>query len=179
MTKKKFSLFKIAIALMLISILSMASLLIFVKPHQPKPVKRINYENDTLGSEPKPVFRKDGELTFRTRKGQEITKIEVEVADDEVERMRGLMYRDSMAEKQGMLFLFEREEPMSFWMKNTHIPLDIIYVDAEKRIVHIATHTKPYSEEQIPSPAPAQFVVEVNAGFTQSHSIQVGDLIQF
>jgi uncharacterized protein len=179
MKKKKISLFNIALSLLLVSILGMGALLIFVKPSNHKPLRRNDIQDTLTAGKPSPVFRKDGELTFRTQKGKDIIKIDVEVADDEAERTQGLMYRDSMAENTGMIFLFPIEEPMSFWMKNTHIPLDIIYINSEKKIVHIAENTKPYSLDQIPSGSPALFVVEVNAGFTKRHGIKVGDTILY
>jgi uncharacterized membrane protein (UPF0127 family) len=89
------------------------------------------------------------------------------------------MYRDSMAENVGMLFLMGIEELQAFWMKNTILPLDIMFVDSERRIVSIHRNCKPYSLDQIPSGKPAIFVVEVNAGYTEKYGIKVGDLISF
>ena len=179
MKKRRITLFHVALSLILVIILVMAGLLVFMKPGHRKPVKKI-FPADTVTAEPKTVFRNDGQLTFRKgATGQDIATIDVEIADDEPERVQGLMYRDSMAENQGMLFLFPREEPMAFWMKNTRISLDIIYLDSERKIVDIVEDTKPFSLEQLPSKAPAQFVVEVNAGFTVKHGIKVGDYINF
>jgi uncharacterized protein len=179
MTKKKLSLFNIALGLIILMIVTMVSLLLFVKPSH-KPVKRINIDTDTAISEPKPVFRKDGELTFKDNKHESsLAKIDIEIADEEAERMQGLMYRDSMPEMSGMLFTFTVEEPLNFWMKNTRISLDIIYISAEHKIVSIARNTKPYSLDQIPSNKPALYVVEVNAGFTKRHRIKEGDLVIF
>ena len=89
------------------------------------------------------------------------------------------MYRDTMAENNGMLFLMETEEPQTFWMKNTIISLDIIYVDSNKRIVSISRNCKPYSLDQIPSAKPALYVVEVIAGYTAKYGIKTGDMISF
>lgn len=160
-------------------ILLMASLLLFVKPSH-KSVRRTAIISDTLSEEPKPVFRKDGELTFMDSKNEHsLAKIDVEIADEQAERLQGLMYRDSMPEKAGMLFLFEIEEPLNFWMKNTRISLDILYINSERRVVSIARNTKPYSLEQIPSYKPTLYVVEVNAGFADRHGIREGDLVVF
>jgi uncharacterized membrane protein (UPF0127 family) len=127
-----------------------------------------------------PVFRKDGELKFVDSKTYgEIVRIDVEVADDENERMQGLMYRESLPEFAGMLFLMGVEEPQSFWMKNTKVPLDIIYVNSDNVIVTICRNTRPYSLDQVLSEKPALYVVEVNAGFAAKHGIKTGDKIIF
>ncbi|WNJ19227.1 DUF192 domain-containing protein [Pontibacter sp. G13] len=127
-----------------------------------------------------PPFVQEGELTFFDHETEApVGKIAIEIADNEQETTQGLMYRKFMEEDQGMLFLFDSMEPRSFWMKNTHISLDIIYVDEYYRIVSIAKQTTPYSEISIPSEAPAQYVVEVNAGYCDRHGIQKGDRVQF
>jgi hypothetical protein len=125
-----------------------------------------------------PVFQKEGEVTF-WKGAKEVVKIDVEIAATEFERAQGLMYRPSMPDSVGMLFIFEWEAPQAFWMKNTIIPLDIIYVDQQKKIVSIAKNAKPYSEESLPSEGNAQYVVEVVAGFTDKYGILVGDRITF
>ena len=103
--------------------------------------------------------------------------VRVEVADDREEQMRGLMYRTDLAADAGMLFLFDQEQPRSFWMKNTPLPLDIIYIAKDGRIVSIAEHTTPFSTAAIPSGAPAQNVLEVNAGYAQRNGVRVGDRV--
>lgn len=108
-----------------------------------------------------------------------IKMIGIEVASDEYERERGLMYRRSMADSLGMLFVFNEEEPQSFWMKNTSISLDIIYVNKEYQIVTIQKYTQPYSYLSIPSYKPAMYVVETNAGFYDRYKIEIGDRIYY
>jgi len=127
---------------------------------------------------PTPVFNKEGEVTFM-KKGQPFKKIEVEIAENEAERNKGLMFRSYLPDSVGMLFIFEQPDEHSFWMKNTSIPLDIIYVGPDKKIVSIAENTQPYSEESIPPYGLVQYVVEVNAGFTKQNNIQSGDAISF
>ncbi len=83
-----------------------------------------------------------------------------------------------MARDAGMLFIFPDEAPRSFWMKNTPLPLDIVFIGADRRIVSIAAGTKPYSTERIPSGAPAMFVLEVNAGFCERHGIEAGQSVR-
>lgn len=127
-----------------------------------------------------PEFKKEGELTFLDAKQEtEIITIDIEIADNEQERMQGLMYRESMPDSAGMLFIFPYEQPRSFWMKNTKISLDILYVDSNGKIVSIHKNTTPFSEKTLPSFQAARYVVEVNAGFTEKHDIAFGDYIKF
>lgn len=106
-------------------------------------------------------------------------RVNVELADTAEKRQLGLMYRRELPELQGMLFLFPREAPLSFWMKNTPLPLDIIFINASHTIVRIAQHTTPFSEQPLPSGSPTQFVLEVNGGFCQRHGVAVGDRVEF
>ena len=104
-------------------------------------------------------------------------KVGVELALTRDEQSRGLMWRESMAEDRGMLFVFGDSRPRSFWMKNTPLPLDIVYID-EGRIVSIAQSTTPYSTRSIPSGAPARYVLEVNGGFCKRHGIAPGARVE-
>jgi len=105
----------------------------------------------------------------------------VELADDDAERARGLMYRDQMAADAGMLFLFERQEAQAFWMKNTRIPLDILYFDEQWKMVGWSLNTPPCSLgdrcPSYPSQAPARYVLELNAGTAERIGAQLGDLL--
>ena len=134
--------------------------------------KEVKSENDSVIK-----FEKDGELTFTTKSGDYITQIDIEIADTNPKRMQGLMFRESMKENRGMLFIFPTEEFQSFWMKNTVIPLDMIFVNAKREIVNIHKNTTPYSEQTYPSTSPSKYVVEVNAGFTDNYNIKPGDKI--
>ena len=122
-------------------------------------------------------FTKMGELTFLSKAGKIKAKIDIEIAETNESRAQGLMYRDKMKENQGMLFIFAKEQMQSFWMKNTIIPLDIIFINAKKKIVNIQKNTTPYSLDSYPSIAPAKYVLEVNAGFTGKYKIEPGDKI--
>jgi uncharacterized membrane protein (UPF0127 family) len=126
-----------------------------------------------------PVFNKQGVLYFTNKHTDTITNIEIEIADTPKKRETGLMHRHKMGTNQGMLFIFDKEERQSFWMKNTHIPLDIIFVNQEKTIVHIAENCQPYSLKSIPSFEYAKYVVEVNAGFANKYDLRIGDSINF
>jgi uncharacterized membrane protein (UPF0127 family) len=118
-------------------------------------------------------FRKDGELTFFTKRKD--IKIDIELPESNA---KGLMFRKNLPNNAGMLFEFEGEEILSFWMKNTYIPLDIIYVDARHQIVDIK-HAKPLSTKSLPSKKPAKYVVEVNAGFCDENNIGEGDFMDY
>jgi uncharacterized protein len=125
-------------------------------------------------------FVKEGELVFLGKNdGGKITKIDVEIADDPYEWERGLMYRNSMPEAAGMLFIFRSPQLLSFWMRDTFIPLDIIFIDGSMRIVTIYKNTQPLSEKQLFSNVAVKYAVEVNAGFCDIHGIKKGDQIRF
>ncbi|HRI84715.1 MAG TPA: DUF192 domain-containing protein [Ignavibacteria bacterium] len=130
---------------------------------------------------PEPQFKKEGELEFISADGKNsvIKKIDIELALDDSERTQGLMYRKSMDDEKGMLFIFDREEMQSFWMKNTIIPLDIMYVNSDFKIVKIFKNTVPFSEISLPSDRPAIYVVEVAGGFSDRYKIKEGDKIKF
>ena len=95
-------------------------------------------------------FTKDGELSI-FKNDSLIQTIDVEFAKNEMERSLGLMYRSSMDEHQGMWFIFPEEAPRSFYMRNTEISLDIIYLDKDKKVVSIAKNARPYDETSLPS----------------------------
>ena len=122
-------------------------------------------------------FEKEGELTFVKNSGDFISQISIEIAGNEDERTQGLMYRDKMKENEGMLFIFDYETEQSFWMKNTLISLDIIFINKENEIVKIHKSTETLSENSYPSGKPAIYVVEVVAGYTEKFGITEGDKI--
>ena len=105
----------------------------------------------------------------------------VEVADEPDERARGLMFRDELADDAGMLFVWRRAEPRSFWMRNTRIPLDIVYIGPDLRIVAWSLDTPPCRTRRCPgypSGAPAQYVLEVNAGAMKRLGVAIGDRVR-
>ncbi len=104
-------------------------------------------------------------------------KFMVEIADTSDKRARGLMFREKMAAKDGMLFLFKANQVVNMWMKNTFIPLDIVFIDQKGVIIHIAKSTKPHSLDIISSYKPVVSVLELNAGVTDKLNIHVGDKI--
>lgn len=122
-----------------------------------------------------PQFKKEGELTF-TKNQQKIT---IEIADNDQETSQGLMYRRSMPDSCGMLFIFPDYEPRNFWMKNTYLPLDILFLDESKKVVTIQANRTPFSEEQIPSYENAKYVLEVNAGYCKRKGVEKGDMVKW
>lgn len=131
----------------------------------------------------KPVtvaFKKEGLLQLKKASNDSVIKtLDIEIADNEYQTQTGLMYRDSMEDNQGMLFIFPNEAPRSFYMKNTRIPLDIIYISADSTIVSFQENAKPFDETSLPSNAAAKFVLEINAGLSNKWNIKVGDKILF
>ncbi|CAN5182364.1 DUF192 domain-containing protein [soil metagenome] len=101
----------------------------------------------------------------------------VEIADDEPERQRGLMFRPPLADDRGMLFEFPVEEEQGFWMKNTPSPLDIVYVSGDGHIVSIAAHATPFSEVTLPSYGAAKGVIEFRAGRMEEIGAKAGDVV--
>ncbi|HYA80280.1 MAG TPA: DUF192 domain-containing protein [Methylocystis sp.] len=115
-------------------------------------------------------------LEFVTAEG--VKAVEVEVARTVKEREYGLMNRKEMAKNHGMLFLFGLEEPVAMWMKDTYIPLDMVFVSRDGRISGIARDAVPLSETIIPSGAPAYAVIELNGGAAREMSLAVGDRVR-
>lgn len=129
-------------------------------------------QNQAPGEDPlNSSFEKEGTLDFVRGDTSTIKTIDIEIADTPESRRRGLMYRRSLTMDQGMLFIFPEASSGGFWMKNTYIPLDIIFVSPDSQVVSIARRTRIMSEETIEPQAPKQYVVEVPAGFTRKYDI--------
>lgn len=107
------------------------------------------------------------------------TVFQVEIADTPEKREIGLMYRKELARDRGMIFLFPYESPQSFWMKNTILPLDMIFINGDKKIVGIVEQAKPFSLDPRGVPAPSQFVLEINGGLAKSYGLRPGDRVRF
>jgi uncharacterized membrane protein (UPF0127 family) len=112
-------------------------------------------------------------MTITNSAGERV-EVPVEIAATDAERERGLMGRTALAEDAGMLFVFDQEQQLSFWMKDTLIPLSIAYIDGGGRIVDIQD-MQPLDETPHPSAEPARYALEVNQGFFAARGIQVGD----
>lgn len=126
-----------------------------------------------------PSFNKQGEITFIAANDNMISRIDIEIADTEESRARGLMYRAHLEESQGMLFIFPDERLRGFWMHNTPLSLDMIFVNTNGVIVTVLKNTAPFDESTYNSTAPAMYVVEVNAGYTDKYHINIGDKIRW
>ncbi len=101
-------------------------------------------------------------------------KFTVEYAISDSQKQKGLMFRKKLCEKCGMLFDFGTEQEIRMWMKNTIIPLDMIFMNENKKIIYIEKYTVPYSLKTIKSPIPARYVLELNAGVSQKYQIKIG-----
>ncbi|MGH6952986.1 MAG: DUF192 domain-containing protein [Alphaproteobacteria bacterium] len=109
--------------------------------------------------------------------GAQAHRLTVELARSEEERARGLMCRERLAADSGMLFDFGRDQPVAMWMKNTLIPLDMVFIHADGTIAHIAERTVPHSLATISPRQPIRFVLELNAGATARLGIKAGDRV--
>ncbi len=124
-------------------------------------------------------FEKHGELSFQSSKGDFISSLDIEFAENDFERTQGMKYRTSMEENQGMLFIFPYERIQSFWMKSTVISLDMIFINSKMKIVTIHKNTIPYDESSYASTEPAQYVLETIAGYVDKYNVKVGDKVIF
>ncbi|MFV0541860.1 MAG: DUF192 domain-containing protein [Aestuariibaculum sp.] len=147
--------------------LSLCSLSIFSCKEKEKKITQTKVE-----------FKKEGELTIFKIDSTTVT-LDIEIADTDYDVQTGLMYRDSMKTNHGMLFIFEDEAPRYFYMKNTKIPLDIIYIDSQKKIVNFQKNAKPFNENSLPSNVPAQYVLEINAGLVDTWALKLGDRVNW
>lgn len=124
-------------------------------------------------------FTKEGELSLIKAEGDTIKKLDIEIADSQYEHETGLMYRESMEELQGMLFIYDDAAARAFYMKNTYIPLDIIYYSSDSTAVSYYENAEPMDETSLPSGEPTQFILEINAGLIEKWNIEIGDKIYF
>lgn len=151
-----------------ISALAILSLLFSCKSEEQQP------KNLTQSFE----FRKDTLLGFIQNKDTLANVFEIELAQTDFEKETGLMHRKEMKSNQGMLFIYDNEAARpSFYMKNTFIPLDLIYLDKNMKIVDFNLNTAPLSEDLIPSEIPSRYVLEVNAGIVNEFKIKEGDQV--
>lgn len=119
------------------------------------------------------------QIILQTRKEDRL--LTVEIADTREKREAGLMNREKLEEGKGMLFVFQDEAPRAFWMKNTLIPLDVIFLNSKKEVVHIVENMEPCREAQCisyPSRDPAMYALEVRGGFVKAYSVKLGDTMK-
>ena len=127
-----------------------------------------------------PARRADGhdEVIFRNAGADEV-KVTVEIARTDHERNRGLMFREHLADGHGMLFLFERPQHLTFWMHNTLIPLDMIFVATDGQVVGVVENAEPQTDSPRGVAGDSQFVVEVPGGWASAHHITTGTTVHF
>ncbi|MEL6303347.1 MAG: DUF192 domain-containing protein [Bacteroidota bacterium] len=126
------------------------------------------------------AFTKEGQLTISEAENETIlAQLDIEFAESEYEIQTGLMYRNTMKKNQGMLFVFPNNDVRSFYMKNTNIPLDIIYINSEFKIVSFQKNAKPLDETSLNSRLPAKYVLEINAGLSDTWGLSEGDIVAF
>ena len=138
------------------------------------------YHKQTLQVNLPPAsIRKDGTLDFVHPDKSIKASIAIEIADTPETQMKGLMGRGALDDRSGMLFVFERLEPQKFWMKNTPVSLDIIFVGEDGCIVNIVESTTPMSNQSYRSAGPIKYVVEVSAGFAKRFQLDTDTCIQW
>ena len=118
------------------------------------------------------------ELLGIYKDGVEIARYSVEVAQTEYSRRKGLMHRQSLADDRGMLLYYKQARETGIWMKNTHIPLDILFIDSSGKIVKVHAAAEPLSLKTIDSDEKVRAVLELNAGQLEEHGIEVGNRIR-
>ncbi|MGE0753548.1 MAG: DUF192 domain-containing protein [Alphaproteobacteria bacterium] len=114
-------------------------------------------------------------VTLRTQGGDK--RFQVEIARTPEQQQHGLMFRENLADDAGMLFLFRKPDVISMWMMNTLIPLDMLFINRNGVIIHIAENTTPESSDIISSEKPALAVLEIKGGGAAAHGIAVGDIL--
>ena len=130
--------------------------------------------DNALGGEPQALEKET--LTIHTRAGEDLL-FQVEIADDSGEQRTGMMYRTAMDEDSGMLFLFPDDDFRSFWMKDTPIPLDMLFLTADGRIVHIHPMARPQDYTRITYAMPVRAVLELKGGMAGQLGIAEGDRV--
>lgn len=124
-----------------------------------------------------PVLAEEGLAVARVQTGAGEALFDVELAQTPEQQATGLMYRRSMPENHGMWFDFEGQRRVAMWMKNTYIPLDMVFLNEHRVIVHIVRNTTPLSTARIMSPVHARYVLELNAGVADKYGLAAGQKI--
>ncbi|MBI5496977.1 MAG: DUF192 domain-containing protein [Deltaproteobacteria bacterium] len=105
--------------------------------------------------------------------------VRVEVAENDRQRTHGLMFKEKLADDEGMVFLFDRTEVLNFWMRNTPLPLDMIFLGDDRRVVGVYENATPFSEARMSVGKPSRYVLEVNAGWARRHGVGPGTQVRF
>ena len=125
-------------------------------------------------------FKKEGVMTlFQAESDSVLSELNIEIADSDYETQTGLMYRTSMEDKEGMLFVFPDEAMHSFYMKNTQFPLDLIFIKGNMKIASFQENAQPLNESSLSSKVPVQYVLEINAGLVAKWGLKIGDSVAY
>ncbi len=130
-------------------------------------------------AEIKYVFRHDGMLDIIGQDTKVKATFKIEIVENQEEVMRGLKNRESMEPDQGMLFIFPQLDYYEFWMQDTYLPLDMLFMSADETVLQIVENAQPFSEERITPEKPNSYVLEINAGLAKKLNITVGDKISW
>jgi uncharacterized membrane protein (UPF0127 family) len=130
------------------------------------------------GKKTEPEVKAEPTVFLETRSGSEV-RVRVEVASTPEERRLGLMHRQGIDKGSGMVFLFEEPEIQTFWMKNTMVSLDMIFIGSDMKVVGVVEKTEPMSLAPCMVDQPSQYVLEVEAGFAERHGIGAGTTVRF
>ncbi len=126
-----------------------------------------------------PKFRSDGMLKILSAEGDLKASFEIEVASTDAQHFQGLKHRESMQDDQGMLFVFDGNQPHGFWMQDTYMSLDMLFIDYTNTIFQINERTTPFSEELIEAEGFNLYTLEIKAGMCAKNNIKIGDKIQW
>jgi uncharacterized protein len=121
--------------------------------------------------------RGEPEVVLLTRAGEQHVK--VEIARSEPEKQHGLMYRQKLEPGRGMIFLWPQPEPLKFWMKNTYIPLDMIFIGGDRHVVYVEENAEPLTTSTRGPDEDSQFVLEVPGGWARAHGVERGVAVKF
>jgi uncharacterized protein len=144
------------------------------------PARASNGSTPSAGpSAGKPEAKAESAQVVLMPPGRDPITVRVEIADEEAERQRGLMFREQLAPDAGMLFLFETPQHLTFWMRNTYLPLDMIFIEPSKTILGVVENAEPRTDVTRSVPGISQYVLEVNAGFSREHGLTPGTVVRF
>tara|TARA_B000000475_G_C15912647_1_gene413245 strand:+ start:47 stop:532 length:486 start_codon:yes stop_codon:yes gene_type:complete len=156
----------------LLKILYVSILIIFLKGC-------VDIKKPKIIIEQKVLFQKEATLDLLQSNGDLISTLNIEIANSPYERETGLMYRTSMEKNQGMLFVFDEESILTFYMKNTYMSLDLIFISEKKEIISIYKNAKPNDLLSISSKLPSKYVLEVIQGVSDNLNLKIGDRINY
>ena len=139
----------------------------------------MDFKRSKIIIEQKILFQKEATLDLLQSNGDLISTLNIEIANSPYERETGLMYRTSMEKNQGMLFVFDEESILTFYMKNTYMSLDLIFISEKKEIISIYKNAKPNDLSSISSKLPSKYVLEVIHGVSDNLNLKIGDIINY